>query len=197
MSRTRSVAVASYFPFHSRREMYRAKRLADRAVQDAIRRRELQRQPCERCGRKRAVEAHHDDYLQPLAVRWFCRPHHRERDAELRAEQRRSDQLMAASFSAVQAAELASMRAAGVLLGNPATLPFVRQATGALLEAMRASGATESHIARSLKCSRQMVNQQFGAGLRTLKTLAAFADVIGYDASVVLTKREPAAERAS
>lgn len=33
------------------------------------------RQPCEICGAVQ-VDAHHDDYSQPLAVRWLCRKHH-------------------------------------------------------------------------------------------------------------------------
>lgn len=37
--------------------------------------------PCEGCGAA-DVEKHHEDYGQPLAVRWFCRAchlaHHRE-----------------------------------------------------------------------------------------------------------------------
>jgi hypothetical protein len=35
-------------------------------------------QPCELCGSRRYVEAHHDDYAQPLAVRWLCKRHHRQ-----------------------------------------------------------------------------------------------------------------------
>ena len=35
----------------------------------------LERQPCEICGEK--AEAHHDDYDNPLEVRWLCFKHHR------------------------------------------------------------------------------------------------------------------------
>jgi ribosomal protein S27AE len=37
----------------------------------------LIRQPCDVCG-DILVEAHHDDYLKPLEVRWLCGHHHRE-----------------------------------------------------------------------------------------------------------------------
>lgn len=46
-------------------------------TRNAIRRGELLRQPCERCGCT-TVDAHHDDYSEPLQVRWLCRIHHRE-----------------------------------------------------------------------------------------------------------------------
>ena len=36
----------------------------------------LQMQPCEACGEPKA-EAHHDDYAEPLQVRWLCRSCHR------------------------------------------------------------------------------------------------------------------------
>ncbi len=32
--------------------------------------------PCEVCGDHR-VERHHEDYTQPMHVRWLCREHHR------------------------------------------------------------------------------------------------------------------------
>ena len=38
----------------------------------------LIRLPCEVCGTNKDVQAHHDDYSQPLDIRWLCRKHHRE-----------------------------------------------------------------------------------------------------------------------
>lgn len=50
---------------------------AHRAVFNAIRAGLLTRGSCENCGAV-GSHAHHDDYLQPLRVRWFCPPCHRE-----------------------------------------------------------------------------------------------------------------------
>jgi len=41
-----------------------------------LRRGKLLRRPCEVCGTSERVEMHHDDYGQPLLVRWLCRTHH-------------------------------------------------------------------------------------------------------------------------
>jgi hypothetical protein len=38
---------------------------------------DLKRMPCEVC-QARVADAHHDDYAQPLVVRWLCRSHHRQ-----------------------------------------------------------------------------------------------------------------------
>lgn len=46
-------------------------------IHKALRRGELERQPCEVCGAAWA-EAHHDDYAKPLDVRWLCKAHHME-----------------------------------------------------------------------------------------------------------------------
>jgi RNA polymerase subunit RPABC4/transcription elongation factor Spt4 len=40
-----------------------------------LRRGRLVRQVCEICGNVK-VEMHHEDYTQPLKVRWFCKKHH-------------------------------------------------------------------------------------------------------------------------
>lgn len=56
---------------------YPEKRRARLQVKNALHRGKLTRKPCERCGHVN-VEAHHDDYSKPLAVRWLCRDHHRE-----------------------------------------------------------------------------------------------------------------------
>lgn len=45
----------------------------------------LSRGSCEVCGAEK-VDAHHDDYSQPINVRWLCRPHHRELHAKARGE---------------------------------------------------------------------------------------------------------------
>ena len=60
------------------------KRRAHKAVERAIAVGGLVRKPCERCGSTFRIEAHHDDYSQPLAVMWLCRTHHIERHRELR-----------------------------------------------------------------------------------------------------------------
>lgn len=52
------------------------KRRAHQRVKWAKRTGRLTPQPCEVCGLEN-TEAHHDDYEQPLVVRWLCRRHHR------------------------------------------------------------------------------------------------------------------------
>ena len=47
--------------------------IAGNAMRDGL----LLKGVCEICGSNR-VHAHHDDYLQPLKVRWLCPKHHRE-----------------------------------------------------------------------------------------------------------------------
>ena len=44
----------------------------------AVRRGEVVKQPCVRCGEKKSF-GHHDDYSKPLDVIWLCALHHRER----------------------------------------------------------------------------------------------------------------------
>lgn len=53
------------------------KRAARVAVGNALRSGRLVKQACEVCGSGR-THAHHDDYSQPLNVRWLCPTHHAE-----------------------------------------------------------------------------------------------------------------------
>lgn len=62
------------------------KRRAHLVVQSALRRGELQRQPCEVCGTRESVDAHHDDYRAALEVRWLCRRHHKQRHRQMRCD---------------------------------------------------------------------------------------------------------------
>lgn len=58
------------------KDKYPEKARAHRAVSNAIRDGKLVREDCEICGSE--AEAHHEDYSQPLDVRWMCFRHHRE-----------------------------------------------------------------------------------------------------------------------
>lgn len=51
-------------------------RHAHDAVDWAVHKGRLIRQPCEVCGAEDLIVAHHDDYSKPLEVRWLCRQHH-------------------------------------------------------------------------------------------------------------------------
>jgi hypothetical protein len=51
-------------------------------VQGALSRGDLIRRPCEVCGLGRRIHAHHDDYTQPLVVRWLCTQHHKQHHAK-------------------------------------------------------------------------------------------------------------------
>lgn len=192
----RRQALASCFPFHTRREFYVAKRAADVAVRNALAAGVLVRGECERCvrGSKRRAEAHHDDYSKPLDVRWLCRFHHRQRDKELRELRGlvplQSERLLRASFPAVQRHEIARLKSRGSRLGNEVVQRMVQQATTAVFDAMHEVSVSEAQMARHLQISRQAVNNQLASGFRTLATLAVFADACGYEASVVLSRRQ-------
>ncbi len=50
---------------------------AKNAVRSMILTGRMKQTPCEICG-KEPADAHHDDYAEPLSVRWLCRSHHAE-----------------------------------------------------------------------------------------------------------------------
>lgn len=53
------------------RQKHVARWLLNRAIKSG----RIVKKPCENCGNLRS-EAHHGNYLQPLEVRWLCRPCH-------------------------------------------------------------------------------------------------------------------------
>jgi hypothetical protein len=65
---------------------YPERERARRLVTYAVKRGTLVRGPCEQAGHGCGgqVQAHHDDYSQPLRVRWLCKRHHSEADLLLR-----------------------------------------------------------------------------------------------------------------
>lgn len=65
------------------RNLYPKQTRARRIVCTAIRAGKLRKQPCERCGVTENIEAHHEDYNQPLNVNWLCTRHHAERHMEI------------------------------------------------------------------------------------------------------------------
>lgn len=55
------------------------KKSARQAVGNAVRDGRLKKMPCEICGNTK-TQAHHEDYLKPLDVRWLCFKCHREHE---------------------------------------------------------------------------------------------------------------------
>jgi hypothetical protein len=64
------------------------KRSAHIVVGNAVKRGDLIRKPCERCGKVKGVHGHHEDYSKPLEVIWLCKKHHGERHREINEQQR-------------------------------------------------------------------------------------------------------------
>jgi len=69
--------------YETQKAKYPEKVAARAAVARAVRTGALAKQPCERCGAKKA-EAHHSDYSQPLLVEWLCGVCHREEHRTIR-----------------------------------------------------------------------------------------------------------------
>ena len=53
---------------------YRAHTLVNNCIRDG----KLVKKPCEVCGSVDQIHAHHDDYLEPLNIRWLCAAHHHQ-----------------------------------------------------------------------------------------------------------------------
>lgn len=59
------------------RTKYPEKYKAATTLNNAVRRKKIERMPCSVCGKENA-EAHHEDYSKRLSVVWLCRKHHAE-----------------------------------------------------------------------------------------------------------------------
>lgn len=182
-SRVSQRRIAEFYPYHSKRECDALKREARRAVEHALRIGTLKKQSCQECDR-RLVEAHHDDYAQPLDVIWLCRHHHRHRDADLRDTRRNT-----VARIAKQPLARLQLRSYRSRITSDSAIALVRQATLEIADVLDAEGASENLLASRMKVSRQVINSQFAGGFRTLKLLAAYADALGYEAAFVLKKR--------
>ena len=64
------------------RERYPQKVKAMSLVNYHIKRGNLVKKPCEVCGSSKHLHAHHDDYAEPLNVRFLCAAHHHQWHAE-------------------------------------------------------------------------------------------------------------------
>lgn len=65
-----------YLPYLAAyRAKHRDKIRARKLFNNAIKRGDIQRQPCCVCAQPNA-EGHHPDYAKPLDVLWFCKKHH-------------------------------------------------------------------------------------------------------------------------
>jgi hypothetical protein len=53
---------------------YKAQTMINNFIRDG----KLVRKPCEVCDTEESIHAHHDDYLEPLNVRWLCCAHHKQ-----------------------------------------------------------------------------------------------------------------------
>lgn len=74
-------SMLAVWPRHALKK--RAYAIVNRAIKSGL----LRRQPCESCGTLpeiARIEAHHDDYLSPLDVRWLCNACHKRHHYSLR-----------------------------------------------------------------------------------------------------------------
>lgn len=58
------------------KERYPEKIRARELLSRAVKRGEIKKEPCIICGDKNS-EAHHDNYCNPLKIKWLCKKHHR------------------------------------------------------------------------------------------------------------------------
>lgn len=156
----RRQSVGALGPHSARRQSNDLKRGAMEAVSNALKSGALVQQPCEMCGAE--AEAHHEDYSQPLTVRWLCPLHHRNvRKPYDRSRRRRLDAIM----------------------------PVILEMTQAVRDEADRRGLTQREIAALCGVSQPVVRRWFGAGFRTLSGLLFVADALGLEFRYTLARR--------
>lgn len=60
------------------RQTHKVEKASHNLVNNAIRAGRLNRRPCEICGSVELIHAHHEDYNEPLVIRWLCASHHKQ-----------------------------------------------------------------------------------------------------------------------
>jgi hypothetical protein len=208
--RNRIKSAAQYFPLHTARMAEPMRAEAVRQTKLAIADGRLVRQPCCVCSRDSA-EAHHDDYSQPLTVIWLCRLHHRRRHAELRQIARVKAGLKPRGRHRTVSEpipDLPPLSPLPVVAAKPKPIrPYrsrvmvgaglVHEATVAIAEALDGQRVTDSELARRLGLSRQLVDASMKGGIRTLATLARFAEAADCEVRITVTPRALRLEKAS
>lgn len=169
--------VARFFPYSSRYELDYARREASNAVSAAIRAGIIKRTPCQECGRK-TVEAHHDDYREPLQVRFLCRKHHRAWHREHGGPAIGLQRGLKAPkiWRRRKVAHIQLCKAEG-LIGD---------VTRQIVDVCRREGVSDTVLARRLGVTRQSLSVMFAGGVRTLKALNALTAALGYSVHVEL-----------
>ncbi len=66
-----------YRKTHPRSESERFKSNARSYAKVYLKRGRIRKEPCEICKTTERIEMHHEDYSQPLQLRWLCHEHHR------------------------------------------------------------------------------------------------------------------------
>jgi len=64
------------------KEERRRRRIINKRAWDRVRKGEIEKKECERCGEIN-VEGHHEDYDKPYELMWLCKKCHMERHKEL------------------------------------------------------------------------------------------------------------------
>lgn len=123
-------------------------------------------QECEDCGHFCGPEAHHDDYLKPLEVRWLCKPCHAAADAARRQQDSRLLRAPGSRPADIKREPVtctACQGAGTVLRVNPASVRQFRESHGWTLRRMaRQIGVSPTHLS-DLELGRRALSDEIAS----------------------------------